>query len=128
MPNALNCYNKHNVRNRINDAIIANTNPVCISRVDELSAARWTRVLGQLPNRANDMLSLRGSQTPQILLGRLSKFDAIPRHSSLAGAEHLRTESWVHGDDWRSRPNRTSLRAVLRILRSGELPLCACHF
>lgn len=46
MPNAFDCYDKNDIQNRVNDAVVANTNPVCISAVHELAAARGTRVLG----------------------------------------------------------------------------------
>ena len=46
MANALNCYNKHNIRNRVNDAIVANTNSVCVSSVYEFATAGGPRVFG----------------------------------------------------------------------------------
>ena len=59
MTNALDCYDKDNIRNRVNDAIVADANPVCVSSVHEFATTGGTRILGQLPNRANDTLSCR---------------------------------------------------------------------
>jgi hypothetical protein len=43
--NALDCHNKHDIQNRVNHAVVANTNAVCVSSVHELATTGWARIV-----------------------------------------------------------------------------------
>jgi hypothetical protein len=46
MTDAFDCYDEHDIQDRVNHAVVANPNPVCISSVHKSATAGRARVLG----------------------------------------------------------------------------------